>query len=103
MESERPDADAVESVESGSSDDTLDTETEASIGASVRVNRHSFEADFKATLKTNDSELSSNFWSTIFRHLRCWLAVAAVAVIVFALLAGLIGNRLGQFLDALLG
>lgn len=102
MESERTDGEAVESVESGSRYDTLDTETEASIGARVRVDRHSFEADFKASLKTNDSELSFSFWSTIFKHLRCWLAVAAVAVIVLALLAGLIGGRLVDFIDTLL-
>ena len=68
----------------------------------MRISRHSIEADFNATLKTHDKELSLRFWSTIIRHLRCWLALAVIALFALSILAGAIGGQLRELLDALL-
>lgn len=84
------------------SEDAGDFVSEGSIGASVRINRRSFEADFNANLKTDDKDLSLRFWSTIIRHLRCWLALAVIALFALGILAGAIGSQLRELLDALL-
>lgn len=102
MGSQRPngESNAADTKESlGIADDS---KSEGSVGARLRIRRDSITIDFNALLKTNDRELSKRFWRSIIRHLRCWLAVAAIAVFVLAILAGLIGSRLGELLDALL-
>ena len=91
-----------DSAEVSESEDAGDFVSEGSIGASVRINRRSFEADFNANLKTDDKDLSLRFWSTIVRHLRCWLALAVIALFALGILAGAIGGQLRELLDALL-
>lgn len=84
------------------SEDADDFVSEGSIGARVRINRRSFEADFNANLKTDDKDLSLRFWSTIIRHLRCWPALAVIALFALGILAGAIGSQLRELLDTLL-
>ena len=102
MADQRPDGQSNDTKVGESQRLTGGSESRGRINASLRINRHSFDARFKASLDTDDKELSSRFWSTIIRHLRCWLALAVIALFALGILAGAIGGQLRELLDALL-
>lgn len=80
-----------------------DSGSQGRVNANLRITRGGFDVRFKASLTTDDNELSHRFWGTVIRHLRCWLAVAASAVLVLALAAGLFSGRLIELINTLLG
>ena len=102
MADQRPEGESSDTEVGESKQLTGDSDSRGRINASLRVNRHSFEARFKAALDTDDKELSNRFWSSVLRHLRCWLALAVIALFALGILAGVVGGQLRELLDALL-